>query len=132
MALFAFDPNASIDVGHVRDVLPRDMERFMARISVVPDDDLVRHFPQSWPALLAVETSSGRREKLVLHVPGDPERPFDEFQVAAKFWRLVAPRIGERSTEDLLRLGLAAFDGEGGARSLLEAVERAVPALRPA
>jgi 2-methylcitrate dehydratase PrpD len=132
MALFAFDPNANIDVGHVRDVLPRDIERFMARISVVPDDDLVRHFPQSWPALLAVETSRGRREKLVLHVPGDPERPFDEFQVAAKFWRLVAPRIGERSTEDLLRLGLAAFDGEGGARALLEAVERAVPALRPA
>jgi len=30
----------------------------------------------------------GTLEKLVLYVPGDPERAFDEFQVAAKFWRL--------------------------------------------
>ena len=128
MALFAFDPNASIDVGHVRDVLPREIEQFMARISVVPDEDLLRHFPQSWPALLAVGTSKGRREKLVLYVPGDPERPFDEFQVAAKFWRLVAPLVGERSTEDLLRLSLAAFEGGSGPRVLLEAVEQAVVA----
>lgn len=130
MALFAFDPNASIDVRQVRDGLSREIEQFMAKISVVPDEDLLRHFPQSWPALLAVETPGGRREKLVLHVPGDPERPFDEFQVAAKFWRLTAPSIGERSTEELLRLSLAALDGEGGPRALLGAIERAVAALR--
>ncbi len=129
MALFASDPNANIGVRQAPDGLPREIEQFMARVSVVPDDDLLRHFPQSWPALLAVETSKGRREKLVLHVPGDPERPFDEFQVAAKFWRLTEPLIGERSTEELLRLSLAALDGEDGSRALLEAIERAVATL---
>jgi len=130
MALFAFDPNSNLDVRQVREGLPREIEQFMARISAVPDEDLLRHFPQSWPALLAIETPRGRREKLVLHVPGDPERPFDELQVAAKFWRLIAPSIGKRSTEDLLRLSLAASASEGGPKALLDAVARSVAALK--
>jgi 2-methylcitrate dehydratase PrpD len=101
----------------------------MAKISVVPDPDLLRHYPQCWPARLVVETAKGRREKLVLHVPGDPERPFDELQIAVKFWRLTSPLVGERSTEDLLRLSLAALDGENGPSVLLEAIERAVAAV---
>jgi 2-methylcitrate dehydratase PrpD len=130
MALFAFDPNSNLDVRQVREGLPREIEQFMARISAVPDEDLLRHFPQSWPALLAIETPRGRREKLVLHVPGDPERPFDELQVAAKFWRLIAPSIGKRSTEDLLRLSLAASASEGGPKALLDAVGLSVAALK--
>jgi 2-methylcitrate dehydratase PrpD len=130
MALFAFDPNSNLDVRQVREGLPREIEQFMARISAVPDEDLLRHFPQSWPALLAIETPRGRREKLVLHVPGDPERPFDELQVAAKFWRLIAASIGKRSTEDLLRLSLAASASEGGPKALLDAVGLSVAALK--
>jgi 2-methylcitrate dehydratase PrpD len=128
MALFAFDPNSNLDVRQVRESLPREIEQFMARISAVPDEDLLRHFPHSWPALLAVETARGRREKMVLHVPGDPERPFDEFQVAAKFWRLTAPLIGERSTEELLRLAFAAIERDKGPSALLEAIGRAAAA----
>lgn len=132
MALFAFDPDSNLDVRQVRESLPREIEQFMARISAVPDEDLLRHFPHSWPALLAVETARGRREKIVLHVPGDPERPFDEFQVAAKFWRLTAPLIGERSTEELLRLAFAAIEGDNGPGALLEAIGRAAAAPRKA
>lgn len=131
LALAAFEPNASIDVRQTRDSLPREMEQFMARTSAVPDEDLRRHFPQSWPALLTVETSRGRRERLVLHVPGDPERPLDEFQVAAKFWRLTEPLVGERSAEQVLRLALAALDTEAGPKALLGAIEQAVAALGP-
>lgn len=132
MALFAFEPNSNLDVRQVRDSLPRKIEQFMAKISAVPDEDLLRHFPRSWPALLAVETPKGRREKLVLHVPGDPERPFDEFQVAAKFWRLTGPVVGERGTEELLRLSFAACEGEKGPGALLEAVARVVLAAKRA
>lgn len=128
MALAAFEPDASIDVRQVRDELPLEIERFMAKISVVPDEDLLWHFPRSWPALLLAETPRGGRERLVLHVPGDPERPFDEFQVAAKFWRLTEPLIGETSAEDALRLGLAALDGDSGPGALVEAIGRAVAA----
>jgi len=129
MALAAFEPDASIDVSQVRGVLPREIEQFMAKISVVPDEDLLRYFPQSWPALLLAETRRGGRERLVLHVPGDPERPFDEFQVAAKFWRLTEPLIGELSAEDALRLSLAALDGDSGPATLIKAIDRTVAAL---
>ena len=126
MALFAFDPNASLDPVQVRDSLPGIMERFMARISVRADGDLLRHYPQAWPALLAVETPKGTREKLVLYVPGDPERAFDEFQVAAKFWRLIGPLLGEHRTEELLRQCFAAVESDADPMALLEAIETAV------
>ena len=129
MALYAFDPNASLDPRQVRDTLPREMEQFMARILVRSDEDLLRHYPRSWPALLSVDTAKGSRERLVLHVPGDPERAFDEFQVAAKFWRITGPLVGEHRTEDLLRRSYAALDDKDGPRALADAIERCIASL---
>jgi 2-methylcitrate dehydratase PrpD len=128
MALAAFEPDASIDPRQARDRLAPEVERFMAKVSVVSDEDLLRHFPESWPALVSIEASGRRRERLVLHVPGDPERPLDALQVATKFWRLVEPLLGEHAADDVLRRSFAALDGEGGARSLLEAIDGAVAA----
>ena len=131
MALAAFDANTSLGMSKAPESLPEEISAFMARISVVPDEDLLGHYPRSWPARLAVETSKGRREKLVVHVPGDPERPFDELQVAAKFWRISAPLVGDRAAEELVRLSFAALYGEQGPRALLDAIDRAVAALGP-
>ena len=46
-------------------------------------------YPQSWPAHVTV-TASGRRERTVTHVPGDPARPFGEAELKAKFIRVTA------------------------------------------
>lgn len=129
VAVAGLDPNTSIDLRQAQSSLPQAIEHFMAKISVNGDEELLRHYPQCWPARLVVGTAAGRREKLVLHVPGDPERPFDEFQVAAKFWRMTAPLVGERSTEEVLRLCFAALEGENGPKVVLEAIERAVAAV---
>lgn len=110
MALLALHPDATIDVRQTPDAVPAEIRDFMAKISVRADEDLLRHYPRSWPAHVAVTTAGARREKLVLHVPGDPERPFDESQVAAKFWRLVAPLVGKRAAEGLLERCLNALD----------------------
>jgi len=128
MALVALHPDATIDVRQTPESVPAEIRDFMAKISVRADENLLRHYPKSWPARVAVTTASARHEKLVLHVPGDPERTLDESQVAAKFWRLVAPLVGDRASEELLRLGYAALDG-GGAKALLEAMERSAAAL---
>jgi len=95
----------------------------MAKISVRADEDLLRHYPRSWPAHVVVTASSARHEKLVLHVPGDPERPFDESQVAAKFRRVIVPVVGERAAESLLLRSLAVLDEAPG--SLLSEIDRA-------
>jgi 2-methylcitrate dehydratase PrpD len=128
MALVALHPDANIDVRQTPESVPAEMRDFMGRISVRADEDLLRHYPKSWPARVVVTTASARHEKLVLHVPGDPERTLDESQVAAKFWRLVAPLVGDRASEELLRLSYAVLDG-GGAKTLLEAMERSAAAL---
>ncbi len=125
MALVALHPDAFIDVGQTPESVPAEIRDFMAKISVRADEDLLRHYPRSWPARVVVTTARARREKLVLHVPGDPERPFDESQVAAKFLRLVAPLVGERAARDLLGLSLAALD-ERGAPQVFAEIERAV------
>ena len=128
MALAALHPDTTIDVRQTPTAVPAEIRDFMAKISAWADEDLLRHYPKSWPARVVVTVSGERSEKTVLHVPGDPERAFDESQVAAKFWRLVAPLVGDRAGEELLRLALAALE-DGGAKPLLEAMERSAAAL---
>src|SRR5258708_2158813 len=69
MALVAFHPDATIDVRQTPESVPAEIRDFMAKISVRADEDLLRHYPKSWPARVAVTTASARHEKLVLHVP---------------------------------------------------------------
>ncbi|HTF15631.1 MAG TPA: MmgE/PrpD family protein [Burkholderiales bacterium] len=123
MALAAFNPEAQFDVGQAPAETSDRLLTFMARISVKADEDLLQHYPKSWPAKLVVTVPSGKREKLVLHVPGDPGRPFDERQVAAKFRRVAAPVAGERVAEAVLSRSLAALDQSPNA--LLAEIERA-------
>ena len=126
MGLAAFAPGAPFDVKQAPECVSGEIGAFMAKVTVKADDDLLRHYPKSWPARLGITTPREKHEKLVVHVPGDPQRPFDETQVAAKFRRVVVPLIGERSADDLLRLSLAVLDsGEDAPRALLAQIERA-------
>ncbi len=124
MALAAFAPDARFDVKQTPERVSGEMGAFMAKISVKADDALLHHYPKSWPARLEVTTQTGKHEGLVSHVPGDPERPFDEHQVAAKFRRLATPLMGERAADDLLRLSLAVLEEEGKPGVLLAEVEK--------
>jgi 2-methylcitrate dehydratase PrpD len=128
MALAALNPDASIDVRQTPQSLPSDIVEFMEKVSVKADESLMHHYPKSWPARVAVTAAGEAREKTVLHVPGDPERPLDESQIAAKFWRLVAPLVGDHAAEELLRLSLSALDGSG-AKALLQSLEKSAAAI---
>jgi 2-methylcitrate dehydratase PrpD len=128
MAMAALAPEATLDIGQAPDGTAVGIQTFMAKISVKADEELLRHYPKSWPARLVVSLPSGRSERLVLHVPGDPERPFDELQVAEKFRRLTAPLVGERAAHDLLHLSLGVLDKKGAPKILLAEIERAVAA----
>ena len=123
MAVAALAPEAMLDIERAPDEIPEGIRIFMTKISVKADEELLRHYPKSWPARLVVLVPSGSREKLVLNVPGDPERPFDEPQVAAKFRRVTAPVVAERVADSLLSRSLAALDESPNA--LLAEIERA-------
>jgi len=122
MALAAFAPEGALDVKEAPKAVSEKIKTFMSRASVKADEDLLRHYPESWPARLVVSVPSGKHEKLVLHVPGDPERPFDEFQVSKKFRRVTAPISGKRAADALLSRSLGVLDESP--KALLAEIER--------
>jgi 2-methylcitrate dehydratase PrpD len=70
---------------------------------------LLAHYPTAWPARIAVRASRGVQEKTVIHVPGDPQRPFDERAVCDKFRRVTAGLDPSRAAR-LLERCCAAFE----------------------
>jgi 2-methylcitrate dehydratase PrpD len=123
MALAALDPDASLDPSQSPERASKDIGNFMARISVKADESLAPYYPKSWPARVVVAASGRKHEKTILQVPGDPERPLGEAQLAQKFRRLAAPVVGEGAAENMLQLSLTALDD--GPLGLLEAIETA-------
>lgn len=125
VALAALAPEAMLDIRKAPDRIPGEIRAFMDRVAVKADDELLRNYPASWPARVEMTTSGGKRERLVTHVPGDPQRPLVEPQIAEKFGRLSAAVLGERGSGDLLRFCLGALDKDNGPRSLLGKIKRA-------
>ena len=90
MAVAAFAPDTAYNLGGPAGPLPQPMAAFMSRIQVRAEEGLLSAgYPQAWPAHVTV-TASGRREKSVTHVPGDPARPLGEDDLKAKFVRVTA------------------------------------------
>jgi 2-methylcitrate dehydratase PrpD len=128
LSLAAFAPEAMLGLHRLPASVVEDIRDFIPKVSITADEALLAHYPRAWPARVVVTTPAGAFEKVVLHVPGDPEMPFDENRVAAKFRRLVGPLLGEHATSELLQLSLAGYEP----KVLLESVERAVAGLAPA
>src|SRR5438309_181771 len=73
MALAAFAPDALFDAKQVPERVSGEIGAFMAKVTVKAEDGLLRHYPKSWPARLEIATPRGKHERVVIHVPGDPE-----------------------------------------------------------
>jgi len=132
LACMALARASMLEVTQAPASLPGEMQAFMAKVTVLADESLMRHFPRSWPARVAVQAATGREERLIMHVPGDPERPFDETDVRRKFEGAVAPLLGKARADRLLRAGFAVFGENAPPASLLGEIEASfVPAAAP-
>jgi 2-methylcitrate dehydratase PrpD len=109
LALAARDPQALLDVAHSPAALSPGVQDFMGTISVEADAALLARYPKAWLARIVVRTPDGVHEKTVVHVPGDPQRPFDERAVYAKY-RDVTGRLDADLAARLLERCRAAFD----------------------
>ena len=90
MAVAALAPDLAYGLSGPAGPISPALAAFMARIQVRAEEGLLTAgYPQSWPAHVTV-TASGRRERTVTHVPGDPARPFGESDLKAKFVRVTA------------------------------------------
>jgi 2-methylcitrate dehydratase PrpD len=102
---------------------------FMDRVAVEPDDALLSRFPRQWPSRVEVVTSSGRQERTVTDVPGDPARPFDAAAVEEKFRRIVTPSIGAETAAQTLQHAVGLLNGQTAAARLVRDIEQ-VSAVR--
>ncbi|MDR7521724.1 MAG: MmgE/PrpD family protein [Armatimonadota bacterium] len=72
-----------------------DVRSQMAKIAVVVDKDMRSDLPGRTPARVTVETVTGKSwTEEASHPPGDPSAPLSWDQVASKFVRLAALRLG--------------------------------------
>jgi 2-methylcitrate dehydratase PrpD len=124
LALAACDPAALMDVGHSPTVLTPDIQDFMRKVRVVADAALLAHYPKAWPARIALHTPQGVREHTVAHVPGDPQRPFDERDICDKF-RHITARLDAARAARLLERCRAAFEARRWPPDLLTEITQA-------
>jgi 2-methylcitrate dehydratase PrpD len=90
MAVAALAPDLAYDLSGPSGPIAPALSAFMSRIQIRAEEGLfAAGYPHSWPAHVTV-TASGRRERSVTHVPGDPARPFGEDGLQAKFIRVTA------------------------------------------
>jgi 2-methylcitrate dehydratase PrpD len=119
LAVAARAPHAAWDVGQAPAQVPDNIRAFMERVAIVPDEALLLSFPSQWPARVEVTTSSGRHERTVKEVPGDPARPFDATAVREKFRRLAVPVIGSEASAQVLERAFGLLSGQATAAELL-------------
>ena len=124
MALAALTPHAAWDVGQAPASVPDNICAFMDRVTVVPDEGLISKFPSRWPARVEVMTTSGRHERTVTDVPGDPARPFDAEAVRDKFRRFVVPVIGGAASVQVLGRAFGLLNGKASAAGLLDHIDK--------
>jgi 2-methylcitrate dehydratase PrpD len=103
MALAAHRPDVVYDLRQTPSELAPELRSFMARIRVEADDALLASYPSAWPARLSVATMSGTYERSVVHVPGDPDRPFDWPRITDKFRNVVAPVLAREQADGMTR-----------------------------
>jgi 2-methylcitrate dehydratase PrpD len=125
LAVAALAPEAASDIGQAPGQVPDNIRAFMDRVAIAPDDALLSRFPRQWPARVEVVTSSGRHERTVTDVPGDPARPFDTAAMEEKFRRVVAPSIGAEAAAQMLERALGLLDGQTAAGQLVRDIDRA-------
>ncbi len=123
LAVAALQPAPIADLTLAVDVPLPSLQAFMTRAKVTADETLLADYPASWPARVVVTTSSGRHERRVDHVPGDPARPLTEADISSKFQHFVAPVLGE-ATAAFLQTSMAALRSRDSLLSLLQDLQR--------
>lgn len=105
------------DVVQDRAVDDPEVARLRAAVTVVPDDELERTYPELYRTVLTVRTTDGGEiVRDVTHPLGTPENPVGEGELWAKFDRLVVPVLGQEGAAELSAAALGidrALDVDG-------------------
>ena len=124
MAVGALTPEAAYDIGGPQGAISAALQSFMALIKVRPDEGLLAEgYPKGWAAHVAVTTASGRHEKRVKQVPGDPGAPLGDSELKAKFAHVTTGVLIGDQVERMFVHGLEALARPRDALLSIEAFE---------
>ena len=91
---------AAFEPGQIADSLTRDL---MGRIEVKLDKDIDAAFPSRRAAIVTIETTDRRRERMLQPTrKGDPDLPLTDRELEEKYLELTAPVIGSSNATILL------------------------------
>jgi 2-methylcitrate dehydratase PrpD len=124
MAIAALQPENRFDISQSPGAIPETLQSFMALIEVCGDETLLADYPAVWPARVAIRAASGPQERLVRHVPGDPERPLTEMDITRKFHALVAPMMGDQGARRMLQLAKAALQSPDAVSGIMQELNK--------
>jgi len=110
MAVAALAPDLAYSLSPPPGPISPDLSAFMARIQIRAEEGLMAAgYPQAWAAHVTV-TASGRRERTVTDVPGDPARPFGDDDLEAKFIRMTSAMLGRDRAQAEFAAALSALE----------------------
>ena len=110
LALTAYRPHDLLDIERPQHDDPR-LAAFLPRVEVLADPALDPFYPRRWPARVEVELDDGTGHAVQIESAyGDPDRPFTDAHLAAKFRTLARPVIGEASADECVSLCRSASD----------------------
>ncbi|MFZ0779334.1 MAG: MmgE/PrpD family protein [Xanthobacteraceae bacterium] len=124
MAMMALHPDAMLGLGEPAVQSLPALQSLMARVRITADDALLTDYPSAWLARVVVTTPSGRHERRVRDVPGDPGRPFAEADVRNKFLHNVGSVLGGDSAEPLWRSSMSVLRSRQSLLSTMQDLTR--------
>src|SRR4029079_6942706 len=131
MAVAALAPDLAYGLSEPSGPIAPALSAFMSRIQIRAEEGLLAAgYPQAWPAHVTV-TASGRRERTVTHVPGDPARPFGEDDLEAKFIRVTAGVLDRDRAEAEFAAALTALERPAAFIREMGQIGRAEGLLQP-
>jgi 2-methylcitrate dehydratase PrpD len=132
MAVAALTPGTADSISVPAGPVSPEISAFMARIMVRAEESLLgAGYPMSWPAHVTVTTRTRRHERSVVHVPGDPERPFSDDELKSKFSRVTAPLLDDEQVEAVFSAALAAIDEPAVLLRVIDGIAQRAADQRP-
>lgn len=81
---------------HEEGIRDRTLQRLMSAVELERDPELDKVYPDRWPAIVAVETVTGKRHEARVDYPkGDPNNPMSREELIEKFHTLTGRIIPE-------------------------------------
>jgi 2-methylcitrate dehydratase len=81
-----------------------DVVALIARIKVLPDEELAKRYPKGRPATIRIKLTNGETISDFQAVPsGDVERPMDDTAIEAKFLANAAEQVGDKRAEAIVQ-----------------------------